>query len=80
MTITIAESWLQKANVSEDRLRLELALLLFREEAITLGQAAELSGLSQHGFQCILADRKVPVHYGEKEVLEDLETMKKLDL
>jgi predicted HTH domain antitoxin len=41
------------------QLRLEAAIQLFKDEAITLGRAAELAGLTRWEFETILADRGI---------------------
>lgn len=49
-----------------------LAITLFREELLTLGQAAALADLPQLIFQKELAKRKIPLHYGIEELKQDL--------
>ncbi|MCI0416263.1 UPF0175 family protein [bacterium] len=51
-----------------------LALELFREKVISVGKAAELSGISIEEFMDFAAKRDVPLHYE----LEDLENDQKL--
>ena len=41
------------------QLRLEAAIQLFKDEAVTLGRAAELAGLTRWEFETILADRGI---------------------
>jgi predicted HTH domain antitoxin len=50
-----------------------LALELFREKIISIGKAAELSGISIQEFMDFAAKRDVPLHYE----LEDLENDQK---
>ena len=68
----------KESGLSEDELRLKLTLLLFQEEHLTLAQAARVAGLHQAQFQMELAKRKIPIHYGTEEFLEDMKTLKKL--
>jgi predicted HTH domain antitoxin len=51
---------------------LHLAVGLFMSETATLGQAAEVAGLTQPEFLAELANRRIPIHYGTKELAEDL--------
>lgn len=44
---------------SRPQLRIEAAIQLFKDEAVTLGRAAEISGLSRWEFEAILADREI---------------------
>lgn len=57
---------------------LHLALGLFVAEEVTLGQAAEIAGLSQAAFLQELGRRKIPIHYGLDELAEDLQTVEAL--
>lgn len=54
-------------------LRKELALALYARGALSLGKARELAGLSMHGFLALLGERRIPRHYGERELSEDLD-------
>ena len=51
---------------------LHLAIGLFVSEEATLGQAASTVGLSQSDFLRELGRRGISMHYGEKELAEDL--------
>ncbi len=57
---------------SETRLKLELAVALYAQNALGLGKAAELAGLDRFGMNDVLAERGIPMHYGQKELEEDL--------
>ena len=56
----------------ERRLRLELAISLYAQHLLSLGKAAELAGLERWQLNAVLAERKVPMHYTESELAEDL--------
>ena len=79
MPVTIPDSVLAAAHLTEPELRRELAVALFREERLTLGQACRLADLDQFAFLSILADREIPVHYGIEEFREDLLTIDALE-
>ena len=57
---------------------LHLALGLFVAEKMTLGQAAAVAGLSQPAFLQELGRRKIAIHYGPEELVEDLQTVETL--
>jgi predicted HTH domain antitoxin len=80
MTIEIPDAIAKKANITSQDILLRVAILLFAEEKITLGQAALIAGMHQIQFQKELAKRKIPVHYGEEEYRRDLETIAKMKL
>lgn len=76
MSILITDDLLRQANMSEQELRLEIALMLFQKEVFTLGQASTFAGVAQFAFQQEMARRKIPMHYGEEELEEDLARLK----
>jgi predicted HTH domain antitoxin len=74
MPVTIPDEVLKAAHISEPELKQELALTLFRQERLTLGQASRLAEMTQLAFQALLADRQIPIHYGAEEFREDVRT------
>lgn len=76
MIIEIPDKVMQRANLSKAAIQLRLALLLFKEEILTLGQASEMAGLHQIMFQKELAKRKIPIHYDEEDFERDWQTIK----
>lgn len=80
MIINISEDISRKIGLQEEELVLEIAILLFKQERLTLGQASKLAGKHQSEFQKELGRRKIPIHYGETELLNDIETMRKINL
>ena len=75
MRLDIPDEILHAAGLSEAELRQELAVVLFRSQKITLGQASQIAGLNQLQFQHILASRQIPVHYDVAELEQDLRTL-----
>ena len=57
---------------AEARLKLELAVSLYAQKALSQGKAAEMAGLGVLDFNDILVERQIPMHYGEKELAEDI--------
>ncbi|MSS71871.1 MAG: UPF0175 family protein [Candidatus Latescibacteria bacterium] len=78
MSLIISDDILHTTGMSETELRQEIAVLLFQKEKLTLGQASQLSGISQLQFQHLLASRQIPVHYDVAEFEEDLKTLQEL--
>ena len=76
MPIVISDDIVQATHLTEDELRLELAVMLFQREKLTLGQAGGLAGMNRLQFQHLLASRKIPIHYGVADFEEDLKTLK----
>lgn len=69
---------LKLAGDCADEISLPLAIGLFVSEAATLGQAAAVAGLSQADFQRELGKRRIPMHYGTEELVEDLRVVAEL--
>ena len=61
-----------EARLSPQDAVLHLAIGLFVTEEATLGQAAEIAGLTQPAFLKELGRRRIPIHYGPQELAEDL--------
>lgn len=78
MPLYIPDEVLAAAHITELELKRELALTLFQQERLTLGRASDLAGMSQRDFQCLLADRRIPMHYGVEEFKQDLETIRQM--
>ncbi len=57
---------------AEKRLKLELAMALYAQNALSLGKAAELAGLDRFDMNDVLAERGIPMRYGQKELEEEL--------
>lgn len=76
MLITIPDEIVTAANITEPELKQELALTLFQQERLTLAQASRFAEMNQLAFQRLLADRRIPIHYGIEEFDEDLQTLR----
>ena len=61
-----------ESKLSPQDAALHLAIGLFVTEEATLGQAAEIAGLTQTAFLKELGRRRIPIHYGPQELAEDL--------
>jgi len=61
-----------ESKLSPKNAALHLAIGLFVTEEVTLGQAAEICGLSQAALLKELGKRRIPIHYGLEELSEDV--------
>lgn len=59
-------------------IRLEIALALFQAEIFTLGQGSEFAQMTQRAFQRELGNRKIPVHYDQEMLDNDVTTLNEL--
>lgn len=84
VNVVIAEELLTAAGVSETHPSRSagklIALELFREHRISLGKAAELSGVSVEDFMAFSAEREVPLHYTMADWEADQGTARDLGL
>lgn len=60
------------------RIKLSLAMQLYAAQKLTIGKAAQLSGLTRIEFEKVLSQNKVSIsNLSEKDILRDLEKLKK---
>lgn len=52
-------------------IKTELAVIYFKRNKLSFGQARQFSGLSVWDFMEVLRERKVPLHYSEYEYEQD---------
>ena len=64
-----------EARLSPQSTALHLAIGLFVSDETTLGQAAQVAGLSQADFLRELGQRRIPLHYGREELAADLQAV-----
>jgi predicted HTH domain antitoxin len=78
MSVTIPDSVLRSARMTDTELREELAVFLFEKDKLTLGQASRLAQMEQSQFLHLLSSRGIEVHYGIDEFEQDLDTLRRL--
>ena len=80
MSLVIPDEIVRATRMSPEELRVEIAVLLFEDGKLTLGQAARFAGITQPDFQHLLGKRKIPLHYDVEDFRRDLQTLKDLDV
>lgn len=75
MALVIEGRDLNAAHISEEELRLEIAILLYQQGRFSMGQAARFAEMNRILFQRELGKRELPVNYGVADFEEDLETL-----
>jgi predicted HTH domain antitoxin len=63
--LVIDDSYIRASGYDEQQLRLEIAIMLFEKEKLSLRKAATLSGLHWIDFMKELDKRKIALHYDE---------------
>jgi predicted HTH domain antitoxin len=79
MSLVISDDIVKASGFSENELFLEIVIMLFRQDKISLGKASELVGLHRMQFQKLLADRGICVHYDVTEFQDDLNNLRNTD-
>lgn len=78
MPVLISDDLIQASHLTENEIKIELAVLLFQKNRLTLGQACSLAETGRFEFQHILAGRKIPLHYDSADYFEDVNTLKQM--
>ncbi len=76
MTITIPAEL--ENQITPQGEALHLAIGLFADDKVTMGQDAKIAGISQPVFQQELGKRRISIHYGVEELEQDIATVKSL--
>jgi predicted HTH domain antitoxin len=76
MSLVLSDEIVRASGLSESELLLEIMMLLFQQDKISLGKASEILGMNQIQFQRLLADRGISVHYDVDEFQEDLQHLR----
>lgn len=68
----IPKELLRGIDMSAVQLKIELAVYLYDQKKLSMGQARKLAELDQISFQKELAKREVYIHFGIEDLKEDL--------
>lgn len=79
MTVTISDEIIQASHLTATDIKRELAILLFQQDRLTLGQAAALADMPWIAFQYLLASREISPHYDVAEFEQDLVTLQQME-
>lgn len=63
MSLLLSDESVQASGLSERELLLEIVIMLFQRDKISLGKASELLGIHRMQFQKLLADRGIFVFH-----------------
>ncbi|MDF5713040.1 MAG: UPF0175 family protein [Rhizonema sp. NSF051] len=78
MSVVIPDDILTAAGISEAELKLEIAIMLFQQEKISIGKARRLAGMNLIEFQREIASRGICIHYDVEEFEADLKTLREM--
>ena len=77
-TVEFSQDILDSARITVAEVKVELALHLYEQKRLSIGKARELAELTLWEFRQLLASRRIPPHYDEKELDEDVATLSEL--
>lgn len=63
--LIIDDKYLKAASIGEAELKIEIAILLFQQERLSLRKAAALAEMHWLDFMKLLNRREIPLHYDE---------------
>ena len=78
MSLVIPNDILSASGLSEEELKLEIAIMLFSQEKISIGKARHLAEMNLLDFQKELNQRGICIHYDVEELEEDIQTLHQL--
>ncbi len=79
MTLTIPDSTLKSAGMTERDMQIEIACRLYEGGKLPLGPAVQLSGLNRTGFEEALIERGIVVYpYTVDALASDLRNLESL--
>lgn len=80
MSVTIPDDILQATHMTEDELKLEIAIMLYKQQKISSGKVRAWTGLTVIEFQHELAKRGLSINYGVEDFQADVQTLESLGL
>ncbi len=82
ITMNIPEELVHAIRLPEEeipaRLKIELAIRLYRKKILNFGKARELADMTYWDFYELLGKESIVRHYGTRELEEDLRTLEEL--
>ncbi|MBD2484465.1 UPF0175 family protein [Planktothrix sp. FACHB-1365] len=80
MSVLIPDDILRATKMTEDELKLEIAILLYQQEKISSGKARTWTKLSVIEFQHELAKRGLCINYDVEDFEADIKTLQSIGL
>ncbi|MGV0023378.1 UPF0175 family protein [Phormidesmis priestleyi] len=80
MSVIIPDDILQATKMTEDELKLEIAIMLYKQQKISSGKARAWSRLTVIEFQHELAKRELCINYNVEDFQSDIKTLRSLGL
>lgn len=79
MSVLISDEILNACGMTASEFQVEVAVMLFQTDKLTLGQASNLAQLDRFEFENLLATRKIPIYsYDIEDFNLDIKNLKEL--
>lgn len=79
MSLVISDEFIKASQMTASELKIEIAIMLFQQQKISLGKASELAEVNRFQFETILKQKNIPAYTYDVEDFEiDLKTLRKL--
>jgi predicted HTH domain antitoxin len=78
MNVTIPNDILRASNMTEDELKLEIAILLYQQGKISSGKVRDWTGITVIEFQHELAKRGLHINYDVEDFQSDMQTLQSM--
>jgi len=76
--LEVPQDVLDSARLTPTELKVEMAVHLYAQARLSIGKARELAGMTLWEFRQLLGSRRIPPHYGQTDLDEDVATLRKL--
>jgi predicted HTH domain antitoxin len=76
--VEVAQDILDSARLTPSELKVEMAVHLYAQGRLSVGKARELADMTLWEFRQLLASRRIPPHYDETDLDEDVATLREL--
>lgn len=80
MSVTIPDDIVQSTHMTENELKIEIAVMLYNQQKISSGKARSWTGLSVIEFQHELARRGLFVNYDVEDLEVDLKMLQSINM
>ncbi|MFQ5857606.1 MAG: UPF0175 family protein [Anaerolineae bacterium] len=76
--LEVPQDVLDSARLTIPELKVEIAVYLYAQGRLSIGKARELAGMPLWEFRQLLASRRIPPHYDEVDLDEDIATLREM--
>ena len=76
--VEVDQDILDSARLTPSELKVEMAVHLYEQGRLSVGKARELADMTLWEFRQLLASRRIPPHYHETDLDEDVATLREL--